>query len=223
MRIEKKIHAAVYIPAHVETIKIYEFDELEENVKKELIDKEFNSLDIDFIVDEWLNTVKEIGNLLGAENPHYEIGYCCRNHLKFRNYDEPDEEVTGIRAMAWIQNNWIDKAYKGRYYSTPFKKCEVTPEHPAGLSYKYRYSKITLSLDNCPFTGVCYDCNFNEAWKEFKEGIKKGKQLMISDFVEILERKLLNDITQEIDYRYSDEGLREELMCNEYFEDGSVA
>ena len=46
---------------------------------------------------------------------------------------------------------------------------------------------------------------------------------MISDFVEILERKLLNDITQEIDYRYSDEGLREELMCNEYFEDGSVA
>ena len=222
MRIEKKIHAAVYIPAHVETIKIYEFDELEENVKKELIDKEFNSLDIDFIVDEWLNTVKEIGNLLGAENPHYEIGYCCRNHLKFRNYDEPDEEVTGIRAMAWIQNNWIDKAYKGKYFSTPFRECEVSKEHPAGLTNKFRYSKIMLALDNCPFTGVCYDCNFGEAWAEFKEGIRQGKQLTVDDFLEILEEKLVSDISQEIDYRYSDEGLDEELSYNEYYENGEA-
>ena len=223
MRIEKKIHAAVYIPAHIETIKIYEFDELAEEVKRELINKEFNNLDIDFIVDEWLNTVKEIGKLLGDQRPSYEIGYACHNYLHYRNHSEPDEELTGIRAMKWIQNNWINYAYKGKYFSTPFRKCEKSPEHPSGVYYKHRYSKITLELDNCPFTGVCYDCCFSEAWKEYKEEIKHGEQLTVSDFVSLLQEKLIEDISQEIDYRYSEKGIKEELRIKEYYENGEVA
>ena len=223
MRIEKKIVAAVYIPAHVETIKIYEFDELAQDVQRKLIVKEFNNLDIDFIVDEWLNTVKAIGELLGDQRPHYEVGYGCHNYLHFNNHNEPDEELTGIRAMAWIQNNWINYAYKGKYFSTPFRKCEKSPEHPAGIYYKHRYSKIMLQLDNCPFTGVCYDCCFGEAWNEYKEEIRQGKQLTVNDFVSILQEKLIDDITQEIDYRYSDEGIKKELSENEYYKNGEVA
>ena len=221
MRIEKKIIPAVYVPAHVETTKIYEYSELAENVKDELRKEAFDRLEIYDIVDQWEDTVKTIGNLIGSNNPSYEIGYCCHNYLRF-TFDELEGEISGPRAMAWIQNNWIDKAYKGKYFSTPFRKCEVSKEHPAGLTYKFRYSKIMLALDNCPFTGVCYDCNFGEAWTEFKEGIRQGKQLTVDDFVEILEKRLVDDISQEIDYRYSDEGLDEELSYNEYYENGEA-
>lgn len=221
MRIEKKIIPAVYIPAHVKTTKIYEYNELAENVKEELRKEAFDKLDIYDIAWDWENTVKAIAELIGAEKPSYEIGYCCHNYLRFI-FDELEGEISGPRAMAWIQNNWIDKAYKGKYFSTPFRKCEKSKEHPAGLIYKYRHSKIMLSLDDCPFTGVCYDCNFSEAWTEFKEGIRQGKQLTVDDFLEILEEKLVSDISQEIDYRYSDEGLDEELNENEYYENGEA-
>ncbi|BAL85122.1 hypothetical protein SELR_pSRC300490 (plasmid) [Selenomonas ruminantium subsp. lactilytica TAM6421] len=221
MRIEKKIIPAVYVPAHIETMKIYEYSELADDVKDRLRKEAFDSLDIYDIMDSWENTVKAIGKLIGAEKPSYEIGYCCHNYLRFI-FDELEGEISGPRAMAWIQNNWIDKAYKGKYFSTPFRKCEKSKEHPAGITYKYRYSKIMVALDNCPFTGVCYDCNFGEAWTEFKEGIRQGKQLTINDFLEILEQKLVSDISQEIDYRFSNEGIDEELSENEYYENGEA-
>ena len=52
MRIEKKIIPAVYIPAHVKTTKIYEYNELAENVKEELRKEAFDSLDIYSIADD---------------------------------------------------------------------------------------------------------------------------------------------------------------------------
>ena len=222
MRIEKKIIPALYIPAHVKTTKIYEFDELADDIKKELREKESDRLDIDFIVDEWLESVKAIAELLGDNNPSYSIGYCnYDNHVSI-SHDGP-EEVAGIRAMAWIQNNWIDLAYKGKYFSTPFKKCEKSPDHPAGITYKYRHSKIMLELDNCPFTGICWDYSFYDTWNEFKEGIRAGKQLAVDDFVEMLEDNLVKDVMKEIDYRYSEEGIDEELSQHEYYADGGIA
>jgi hypothetical protein len=208
MRIERIYHKA--IPAWTEEVKIYEYDELSEEVKQELREAKARDLDIsDFWVCEWGEAVKEIAKLLNAKYD-YSIGYCdYNNHLNFVRYDEPEEEVMGVRAYKWIFNNWIKYAYKPKLY---YKKWE-----------KQRKSKIKFSIDNCPFTGICYDCNFSEAWKEFSADIKAGKQLTVSDFVEMLEDKLQHDIVSEIDYRYSEEGLDEELSFNEYYEDGEIA
>ena len=49
------------------------------------------------------------------------------------------------------------------------------------------------------------------------------KQLTVNNFVSILQEKLIDDITKEIDYRYSDEGIKKELSENEYYENGEVA
>ena len=219
MRIETIYHEA--IPAWTETKKIYSFDELDPEVQEKVIDREYNSVDIDFICEDWSESVKAIAELIGARYT-YEVGPCSYNHLQFKSYDEPEEEVEGIRAMAWIQNNWIDKAYEGKYFSTPFKQCEKSPEHPAGVTFKKRISAIILELDNCPFTGMCYDCNFSNTWNRFKQGIRNGKKLTVGDFVEGLEQNLLNDICSEIDYRYSREGLIEEITArgSEFYANG---
>lgn len=219
MRIETIHHAA--IPAWTETKEIYSFEELAPGVQGGVIDREYNAVDIDVICEGWSESVKAIADLIGARY-EYEIGPCSYNHLKFKSYDEPEDEIEGIRALVWIQNNWIDRAYKGKYFSTPFKKCKKSPEHPAGLTYKKRYSAIMLELDNCPFTGICYDCNFSETWKRFKQGIRDGKKLTVSDFIKGLEQNLLNDICSEVDYRYSREGIIEEINDRglEFYADG---
>jgi hypothetical protein len=52
MRIERIYHKA--IPAWTEEVKIYEYDELSEDVKQELREDKARDLDIsDFLINEW--------------------------------------------------------------------------------------------------------------------------------------------------------------------------
>ena len=60
MRIEKRIVAAVYIPAHTETTKIYAFHELETSLQIKLIDEMQNKLIYDEqFWDDWSITARD--------------------------------------------------------------------------------------------------------------------------------------------------------------------
>lgn len=201
MRIEKIVHPSQ--EELIEEIKIYQFDELSENVKQRLIEKEYENFEIYFYVDEWANTVKAISRLIGGRYD-YEISLYRNSHLEFINYQEPEEEVYGNRAVTWIYNNWMQYTYKGKYYSK---------------NGKHRHSKI---IKDCVFTGICYDCNFWETFNLFKEEAKKGKELTVSDFIAMLEEALTHDIVDRLEALASEEGLTEYLSQNEYYEDGEI-
>lgn len=204
MRIEKIVHPAQ--EEWTEEVKIYQFDELSENVKQRLIEKEYENFEFAFYVDEWANTVKAISRLIGGRYD-YKIGLWGYSYLTFVDYQTPEEEVYGNRAVAWLYNNWMQYTYEGKYYSK---------------NGKHKHSKIIKDTD-CVFTGICYDCNFWETFNLFKEEVKKGKELTVSDFIAMLEEALTHDIVDELEALTSEEGLTEYLSQNEYYEDGEIA
>jgi hypothetical protein len=56
-----------------------------------------------------------------------------------------------LRVARFIWNNYADDLKKGKYYSTRGRWID------GKYHYKYRYSRATFEMDNCPLTGICYD------------------------------------------------------------------
>lgn len=60
-------------------------------------------------------------------------------------------EGNPLRLARFIWNNYAEYIQKGKYYSTPGKYID------GKYHYKYRYSKCTFAMDNCPLTGYYAD------------------------------------------------------------------
>jgi hypothetical protein len=154
--------------------------------------------------------------------PDWEVGY-SGDYVKFNksNMDDDILILTGVRALKYVWNNWIEGTLKGKVYGELFP-CEKSEEHPNGTEYKRYNSKATLTWD-CPFTGTTYDYPLWEAWKAMQEGVKTGEDLTVEDFLSDLESRLLKEFQTEMEYRNSDEYIDEEIIINEYefYEDGS--
>lgn len=60
-------------------------------------------------------------------------------------------ENNPLRLARYIWNNYAEYITKGKYYSTRGRWIN------GKYHYKYRYSKATFDMDNCPLTGFCYD------------------------------------------------------------------
>jgi hypothetical protein len=63
--------------------------------------------------------------------------------------DAPDGDP--LRLARYIWNNYAEYITKGKYYSTPGRWINGKYE------YKFRYSRATFEMDNCPLTGFCAD------------------------------------------------------------------
>lgn len=127
------------------------------------------------------------------------------------------EEISGGRLVAWIQNNlsiyWTDAnriskhedgKIKNSYFAYKYDKC-----------LKFRVSKVfkTNNLENCPFTGVCYDFDFLKPIIEFMKKPKKDTTNLdlvtwMPDYSEILER--------DYEYQTSEECILETIQANDY-------
>ena len=101
--------------------------------------------------DENAATLKAFTDIFPVIVRDYEYGY--HNYINFEMDNGLDDEVydfTGIRLAKWLWNNYRDRLYKGKFYSTPGKYVD------GKYTYKSRHSKIIL--DNCcPLTGYCVD------------------------------------------------------------------
>lgn len=112
-------------------------------------------------------------------------------------------------------------AKSAMYYDRP----EIDELHGV-RAYKWITNNV-LSLfpdllsGNCPFTGVCYDEILLDPIREFMaRPYKIELSELIADCLASLDRAIEN----EIDYRYSDEAIIEDIECNgfEFTEEGEL-
>lgn len=191
-------------------IKIYSFADLQanEDLKQRAIDKYRQS---DMCQVHWASEMKD------AHNQAWKQVYTPLGEIF--------EEISGVRLYKWIQNNiswrWTNKnriskhengSFKNSYFAYKYDKC-----------LKYRVSKVfeTNNLENCPFTGVCYDFDFLQPVIDFL----KNPSSNISNHDLARNCPTVKSVyDRELEYIESDEAILIEFESNQYEfnEDGSI-
>lgn len=205
-------------------IKLYHFDELSDDAKHEVCERErnehygFGNLALQDDADERMETLKKFGELFGLK---WKIDYDHQYRFitwSFEDYDIDDENICGKYLWRFL-NKFYFRIHTRKEYWAPFKyddKGRVISPTPR------RISKIMWQERNCPFTGMCYDEDIlDEIWKWLKNPDWK---ISLHDLIDNCFHAYLKSWEAEDDYRLSDEGLSEMIELNWedklFFEDG---
>ena len=180
------------------TQNIYSFEELSDEAKERVYEHFRNEMGIPFWGEEYKDTMETIAQTMGWGASFYSYDG-IRYSVEFCIGDEDIEELSGPRAMAYIENNYIDAAKKPKkYWLGGIIHCD-------GRKNWTRKSRIKYEIDNCPFTGFIADYCFCEAWAEWKKNI--GKNLTVQDFADMVADRLGKEWTVDNEYQISDEGI----------------
>ena len=196
---------------------VYTFDELTDEAKENAIEN-FRNYTFEHGGLCWqtenANAVKVIAEKMGWKYDYSSwdgVDYC----VEYSVDDGDVAELSGARAMAYIENNYIDVAKKPKMYWLH------NVLYGDGRKNWTRKSKVNFTIDDCPFTGYCMDCCFSEAWREWKS--KFNKHSTVQDFADMVASHLSKDWTEDNRYQVSDEGILEVIEANDYefLEDGT--
>ena len=198
----------------MQTITAYTFDELSEQAKQRVINRKRKNLDSSSYYDEAYQSVKAFHNIFGTKE-------WTRSWLNVRtgHLDDTLTEMRGQRAANYIWNNYKTDLFKGKYYSL-WSKTEVSYKHyPKGYPVlKSRYSRITLNTD-CVLTGVCYDNDLLDPIYNFLN--KPDESMTFEELINDCFHSLTKALENEDDYRYSEDGIREECIDDLFTENGN--
>lgn len=186
--------------------RVYTFDELPKEVQTKIIeswDKEF------WPHDEFIASVKRIAEFLDVEVTTWSYDHSSYSHyMRFKNENAERKAYRVLRgkltARELERTQYGMKSYYKRYP-------------------KIRKSRITWDLDNCVFTGVCYDLDFADTIKELYTA-KNFYEWDFRHFCRTLFNKMFRGIMQEYRYHCSAEGVAEEIKAREleFYIDGQV-
>lgn len=149
------------------TLQLYTFDELSEEVQKEIIERErWNIMDqcMEAYGSDYVTSLRTFEKLTNTQSCSWSVNYSGYNfNFKYNNNpifecpidcsnDIYAEELCGKLLFRYINNNIMPYITQGRYYSSSGKYINEK------YTYKYRRSRIIKSVgDDCPLTGMCYD------------------------------------------------------------------
>ena len=220
-------------------ITLYTFDELSEEVQKQIIEKErWNIMEqcMDSYSSDYRESLEKFDELIGANAYSYSVDYCSYN-FDYRyndmaicvnpidsNKDIYPEDLCGKLLFRYINNNIMPHITKGKYYATGWKyvdgKCKC----------KHRRSRIILEYDvNCPLTGACYDCYLLKPITDYyNTRCTYSDKFSLDDLIEQCYDNFFKAWHEEYRYWADDENaIREELHNNKYenrlyYENGDV-
>jgi hypothetical protein len=134
------------------TIKTYLFNELSEDAQRAAWENDPHAICCDYFDGERRATLKAFERIFNI-SVQYSVDSCRHTFDYFKPCENGDEISDPLRLACYVWNNYAQHIKKGKYYSTRGEWID------GRYNYKYRYSKITHEMDNCPLTGVCYDCD----------------------------------------------------------------
>lgn len=138
------------------TVKTFYFDELTDAAKWEAYRRDQNRDFGTSYNSDFQNTLEKFEEAFGISVYRWEV-YSTTYTFDFSIRDDletqPEDITNPIRLAAYVYNNCYDKIKKGKYYSTGHRW------ENGKFTYKFRYSKINFSIDDCPLTGVFCDCD----------------------------------------------------------------
>jgi hypothetical protein len=159
--------------------------------------------------DEIMDSLEAIIEAMGFVPHKWRIGPYDRAELmvRFRSSDACD--VSGRRAIAWIENHL--EPFRAKFVS-------VLSAHYALPFYKENrvYNKPG-SLKACPFTGVCFDEDFIDA---LRKDVKSGTS--IKDAIGHLATDAQRMMEAECEYQSSEEAIFEKLADDWFLENGDM-
>ena len=193
---EQKIR--VYVPS-IQMVKTYRYDELPEESKRSIRDEWRDGDDYDW--SEEIASMKAIAKALNCDLRYEQDpwGWTVRLSPNFEYIDE--EKISGVRALAYIENKFITPNEKGKFY---------------GYFYNYgkrEYRGITKSLD-CPFTGFWLDDDLRVAYEIGKDHLRGNPQITVEDFLMFVEDTLKKDLDSIVEDHQTDEYVDEEIEAN---------
>lgn len=205
--------------------KVYTFGELSSEAQEKAVDamtSEVGAFLAENASDDFQDSLKKLEEAFGIRVDKYNVGYpgtYCHWVWTDSRWSELDEDP---KFLIRFVDEMRDYLLKGKYYSTPFKSCPKSQEHPAGLTYKYRYGRTVFNKPEfcCCLTGVYSDWAVDDAMNKCYEAVRHGHT--IQEFISDMLDAFFDYWEKEIDAGYEDETVREELDSNghEFFEDG---
>lgn len=185
----------------IKEIRLYQFDELSDEAKATARDwlRDATASDT-YVLDEMIDSLKALFKASGIKLVDWSIGaYNQNNYVKFDLGDAAD--LTGARAMAWLENNLFD-----RLRITP---AEFEKKRKEYMSYGegYRIGKIKP----CPLTGMGYDEDLLDA---IRKSISSGETL--KEAFKGLADHIAKMFETEVEYQNKDEQVEENIRANEY-------
>jgi hypothetical protein len=195
------------------TKNVYTAAELREHNRRAFgraLEKYRANIDMDgYIREEIFDSLKGLCEAAGVKIKHYNLGaYNRGNDLRVEFNEDGAEELTGARALAWVENNLL----------APMRIPWTGPERWKLAKYGEYYRPGLVKP--CPFTGVCYDEYFLDALlKDIRTGhvtLREAFNGLSSDYARMLE--------DEYEYQAKEETFLEDCEANgwEFDEDGRM-
>lgn len=184
----------------------YTFDELPEDVQRQLINDEIKlrqeeSVDYFPWFDDDFDSFKTTAEILNIKTEWEADEYGASIYIVAENNNEYVDmcDITGLRAYKYIINNFLPEFRRGKYYSLAYNK----EKH----YYPWRHSKCQFNYDG---DGYYLDLIFNEVWQGMKRSIIK-KKLSVMGFIQTVVDEYADEISQDITHYFSSQGVQEEL------------
>lgn len=186
-------------------VNVYTVNELDESALNTALEY-FQNDDFYPSVEEHRETIKAFEDLFPISVGEWY--YNSLHGIDFRFTEDNDiENLSGIRLATYIYNNYGDRLFKGKYYSTIGKYIEGT------YTYKHRYSNVILH-NSCVLTGYYMDDNILEPVYRFLKNPDKD-----TNFKDLM-RKCLTSFQESIDsdyeHYYSLENFKDMSINNEW-------
>lgn len=194
--------------------EVYSIDELSENAREKAYYSWLRDFDYPW-ADDNRATLDKFENIFPIKVKNWEYGY--RKYINFEmTCDDEIAELSGIRLLKYIYNNYYDFLYKGRYYS--IRHCDENGKY----SFKYKYSKV-IKDNSCPLTGYYMDDEILEPIYKFLKN--PSPSITFENLMYKCLDNWLYACDKDYEYCTSMEYFIEESRDNgwEYFEDGTFA
>ena len=127
--------------------------------------------------------------------------------------------------------DWSISAHSDRGERVDIDCGDISELHSVRLwkyinnNYSTYFNNFTKKQDqvlngNCPFTGVCWDENALDPMRDF---MKKPDSLNYRELMSDCIDELISALHRDSEYRDSDEAIREDCICNDYYFDDQGA
>lgn len=191
------------------TKEVFTYEELSQTAKYNAY-REWNSNTDYCFSDEIKGILNEFCNLFDVDCPQWEFnGY--NTDYRFYIMNDDIKGLEGIRLARYIWNNYSEYIMKGKCFSL-WSKTEKSEKNPNYGELKSRHSKVMFEMDNCPLTGICFDCSILQPIIDclhYKTFYDSYEELIDDCLVNFFE-----DIQKDIEYQGSEERFIEE--ANDY-------
>lgn len=201
------------------TIKLYQFDELPEDVQRDIYEKDQNRFDsYDSYYWEYRKTLDTFADYFGVtvkwkiDSTRFHFDFTVSDYRIAENLETIRDP---LRLATWVYNNHGHHIKRGKFYS-------VGKWENGKYSYKSRHSKTIFSYNDLPLTGVFCDQDILQAFIDcitYRRTFETYDDLMTTALNEFFETW-----RQDLEYAESFEFYAEQAAESEteYTERGEV-